>query len=203
MRAGTDITGTTIAGLAASVVALAAAAGLAGPLPATAQTAREQTSGARMPGGQIPGGIAARASLDDPGWVRFSGDGGTRVDLPAAIFPVRAGPARRGDGIELRSADGRARMMIYTEENARGVTPAGFLRRTLRVPRDELVYRRVTGRFFAVSGFAGSDIYYSRCNFPRRAAGRMHCVYLAYPAAEKRAWDGIVTRISRSLAGTG
>ena len=27
----------------------------------------------------------------------------------------------------------------------------------------------------------------------------MHCVYLQYPEREERAWDGIVTRISRSL----
>lgn len=29
----------------------------------------------------------------------------------------------------------------------------------------------------------------------------MHCVYLEYPNREERAWDGIVTRISRSLSG--
>jgi hypothetical protein len=27
----------------------------------------------------------------------------------------------------------------------------------------------------------------------------MHCVYLEYPERDEKAWDGIVTRISRSL----
>jgi hypothetical protein len=39
-------------------------------------------------------------------------------------------------------------------------------------------------------------IYYSRCNFGGAA---IHCFDLAYPQAEKRAWDAIVTRISLSL----
>ena len=53
-------------------------------------------------------------------------------------------------------------------------------------------------RFFAVSGIVRGKTFYSRCNFagPR---GVMHCLYLDYPAAETRAWDGVVTRMSRSL----
>jgi hypothetical protein len=31
------------------------------------------------------------------------------------------------------------------------------------------------------------------------ARGAIHCLDLVYPQAEKRAWDGVVTRISRSL----
>jgi hypothetical protein len=42
-------------------------------------------------------------------------------------------------------------------------------------------------------------IYYSRCNFSR-SSNTIHCFDLKYPAHEKRAWDDVVTRISRSLA---
>ena len=31
----------------------------------------------------------------------------------------------------------------------------------------------------------------------------MQCVYLLYPRAETHAWDGVVTRISRSLRPAG
>jgi hypothetical protein len=57
----------------------------------------------------------------------------------------------------------------------------------------------VSRRFFAISGVHDGRIYYSRCNFDRDRAARMHCIYVVYPQREARAWDYIVTRISRSL----
>jgi hypothetical protein len=62
-----------------------------------------------------------------------------------------------------------------------------------------LDYHRVTSTFFAISGVNQGMIYYSRCNFSANAGGTAHCFDLKYPASEKRAWDEIVTRISRSL----
>jgi hypothetical protein len=46
---------------------------------------------------------------------------------------------------------------------------------------------------------AGVEVFYSRCNFSTDAGGAIHCLDLVYPQVEKRAWDGVVTRISRSL----
>jgi hypothetical protein len=57
----------------------------------------------------------------------------------------------------------------------------------------------VTRSFFAISAVYEGVIYYSRCNFSRRSEDTIHCFDLKYPASEKRAWDDIVTRISRSL----
>ena len=42
-------------------------------------------------------------------------------------------------------------------------------------------------------------VYYSRCNFSAAGGGAVHCFDLTYPQREERAWDAIVTRISRSL----
>jgi hypothetical protein len=42
-------------------------------------------------------------------------------------------------------------------------------------------------------------VYYSRCNFSSEMGGAVHCFDLVYPQREQRAWDPIVTRISRSL----
>ncbi|MDC7784178.1 hypothetical protein PQJ75_05975 [Rhodoplanes sp. TEM] len=145
---------------------------------------------------------ARTAGLDRPVWRVFEDRAGTRVDVPAGIFTEAVGPAPRGDGVELRSADGRARLMVYVEENDEAFTPARFVRTNLKVPAGALDYRRVTDRFFAVSGVNDDEIFYSRCNFPARAAGRMHCIYVAYPRAEEKAWDDIVTRISLSLRGS-
>ena len=74
------------------------------------------------------------------------------------------------------------------------------LRDEFLMPTSSTVYRRVTRNMLAVSGYRGNQIWYARCNF---GPTRLHCVALNYPAAEKRQWDAIVTRISNSLSRAG
>jgi hypothetical protein len=62
-----------------------------------------------------------------------------------------------------------------------------------------LNYDRVAQKFFAVSTNRARTVLYRRCNFSGNRGGTMHCIDLAYPLSEKRAWDAPVTRISRSL----
>ena len=62
-----------------------------------------------------------------------------------------------------------------------------------------LDYERVTRSFFAISSERRGLIFYSRCNFSAEAGGAIHCFDLVYRQDEKRAWDPVVTRISRSL----
>jgi hypothetical protein len=149
------------------------------------------------------GAAAVTPGLAAPRWTVFADEFGTAVDVPENVFPVDAGPSFRGTGRDLQSGDGRARLMIYMEDNDGRHTPASFVRANLAAPRDRLDYNRVTHRFFAISGVNDDQIFYSRCNFPHGVAGRLHCVYLAYPKAEVRRWDAIVTRISRSLRPAG
>jgi len=73
------------------------------------------------------------------------------------------------------------------------------LRNNLRIARAALEYERVTRSFFAISSIREGVVYYSRCNFSWHAGGAVHCFDLTYPQQEERAWDAIVTRISRSL----
>jgi hypothetical protein len=65
--------------------------------------------------------------------------------------------------------------------------------------RSALDYERITPTFFAISSVRQGLVYYSRCNFSAGADAALHCVDLVYPQREQRAWDAIVTRISRSL----
>ena len=74
--------------------------------------------------------------------------------------------------------------------------PAEFLAKM--GPPANIVYKRVTSNFFVVSSFRNDKIWYDRCNF---SGGFVNCVLINYPAAEKRQWDGIVTRISNTLTG--
>jgi hypothetical protein len=146
---------------------------------------------------------APTIGIDAPRWTVFSDPLGTVVDYPENIFSADAGSTPRGTGRVLRSADDRASLMIYVEDNEARHTPASFMRAYLTTPRGQLDYNRVTARFFAISGVNDDQIYYSRCNFPSGVSGPAHCIYLAYPKEEERRWDAIVTRISRSLRPSG
>ena len=121
---------------------------------------------------------------------------GTSVDIPSSIFTENAGRPPQGDGQRFRSADGRADLTIQAAVIGSNVSPAAFL--ASQHPPKEIQYKRITPRFFAVSGYNGDKVWYDRCNFSN---GSVHCVLINYPAQEERAWDGIVTRISLSLSG--
>ncbi len=146
----------------------------------------------------LPHIAQAQMRVGDLGWRPYVDERtGTRVDFPQALFPVDGGATERGTGRVFESEDGRARFSAYALENEEGDTPRSYLRKFLKVNPSTIDYRRVTDRFFAVSGVRNGEVYYSRCNFH----GRMHCIYISYPERELRAWDGIVTRISLSLRG--
>jgi len=93
------------------------------------------------------------------------------------------------------SADGRATLAVQSIENVGHDTPAAFLAK--KHPPSNIVYKRVTDNFFVVSSFRNNSIWYDRCNFASRF---INCVLVNYPAAEKRQWDGVITRISHTLS---
>jgi hypothetical protein len=120
----------------------------------------------------------------------------TSVEIPSSIFTERVGRPPEGDGERFQSADGRAELIVQASAIDPHVSPAAFLEK--QHPPKRLQYKRLTSRFFAVSGYKGDKVWYDRCNFSN---GIVHCVLINYPAREERAWDGIVTRISLSLSG--
>jgi hypothetical protein len=124
---------------------------------------------------------------------------GTRVEYPASVFSVAAGPSEQGTGERFTTAEGDAALQVYSFANTSKVTPEEFLRTSLVVPREQLTYERVTSSFFAISSIRDETIHYSRCNFGRGKKPVISCVDLQYPADQKQAWDRTVTRISRSL----
>ena len=99
-----------------------------------------------------------------------------------------------GYGQQFRTADGRADLTVQAVSNDQGLSPAAFLAR--KGPPSGIIYKRVTPKFFVVSSIKRDKIWYDRCNFSR---GYVHCVLINYPAAEKRQWDRVVTRVSHSL----
>jgi len=141
---------------------------------------------------------AAARPAAAPGWTTVADGHGTILDFPANVFTQAEGSPPVGSGRRFRTADGRADVSIYTIDNVEHATPRSYLSRHLKSDFSHLHYDRVGDRFFAVSGIVRGKTFYSRCNFEGRR-GAMHCLYLAYPAAETHAWDALVTRMSLSL----
>jgi hypothetical protein len=120
---------------------------------------------------------------------------GTSVDVPASVFTEEAGKPETGYGRRFLTSDRRANLTIQSLPNDAGDSPVRFL--AGKNPPPGIVYKKVAKRFFVVSSIRNDMIWYNRCNFAGRFA---NCVLINYPAAEKRRWDSIVTRISNTLA---
>jgi hypothetical protein len=133
------------------------------------------------------------------GWNRFTDEQyGTSITYPGRFSRAEGRPVL-GPGKRLVTADRRAEIEIYSLPNAAHYTPRRYLAAKMNINPKSLHYQRVTSRFFVLSAARKGKIYYTRCNFSRSSGGPIHCVYLGYPQSEKRAWDGIVTRVSFSL----
>jgi hypothetical protein len=133
------------------------------------------------------------------GWSTYVIPGtGTAVEYPANVFSVRDEGSGRESETRFRTQDGRAKLSVYSLQNDDRESPRSYIQHHLRIEPSRLTYKRIADKFFAISGTRDDLTFYSRCNFVARQNGRMHCVYLEYPYREERAWDGIVTRISRS-----
>ncbi|MFB6446752.1 hypothetical protein [Bradyrhizobium tunisiense] len=121
-------------------------------------------------------------------------ESGTSVDIPASLFTETAGKPD-GYGQRFRTSDGRADFTVQAVANQQGLSPAQFL--AGKNPPPGIIYKHIARNFFVVSSIKRGTIWYNRCNFSR---GYVHCVLINYPAAEKRQWDRVVTRISHSLS---
>jgi hypothetical protein len=136
------------------------------------------------------------AAAQPIGWQRYGvPETGAVVDIPTTVFTEDAGKPDTGYGRRFLTSDKRADLTVQSIPNNAGDSPAVFLAK--KNPPSNIVYKRVTARFFVVSSFRNDKIWCNRCNF---AGHFMNCVLINYPAAEKRQWDSVVTRISNTLA---
>jgi hypothetical protein len=134
------------------------------------------------------------------GWGRYRDrDFGMTFDFPAHIFSLKSAE-QGGEGVVFSTPDGRARIRLFAFRNEANDTPRRYLGRIAKAGEGRFTYVRTTPRFFVASGTRDSAIFYRRCNFPASSDHRVACFHMDYPQREKRAWDGVVTRISLPLA---
>ena len=120
---------------------------------------------------------------------------GAVVQIPTTIFSEDGGKPEVGYGRRFLTSDGRANLTVQSVSNDAADSPSAFLAK--KNPPANIVYRKTTPRFFVVSSLRDDKIWYDRCNFVGHV---VNCVLINYPAAEKRQWDSVVTRISYTLA---
>ncbi len=117
---------------------------------------------------------------------------------PPTSLPSAPRPPTNGDGQVFRTADGRARLMIYgVAISTRSPTPT--LDKYFNKP--EVTYKRTKWPFFVVSGVRDGEIFYTAATFPSSSTASSIVIELRYPAKDKAKWDPIVPRISNSLRG--
>ena len=137
----------------------------------------------------------ALALAGDTEWRRYEiPSTGTSVDMPISIFTSDAGAPEGGTGRRFFTDDRRADLTVQSVANPDNDSPATFLAK--QRPPAGIIYKRITPDYFVVSSIRKDRIWYNRCN---RGNGSMNCVMINYPAAEKRQWDDVVTRISYTL----
>jgi len=140
----------------------------------------------------------AAAAQRPPGWGRYHDRNlGMVFDFPAHIFALKSAQ-EGGEGVLFSTPDGRGHLRLFGFRNKANQTPRRHLSRIANFENARFTYVRTTRRFFVASGTRDEMIFYRRCNFFR--GKRVGCLQLNYPVQEKRAWDKVVTRISRSLA---
>lgn len=105
-------------------------------------------------------------------------------------------PDPKLNGTRFTSRDGSGSLALYKEPAGRNV--AAHMNAVAFVRGERITYLRRARSWIVVSGFRGDRIFYRKA-MPACGNNTWHHVAFGYPAAEKRAYDRLVTRTSHAL----
>jgi hypothetical protein len=146
--------------------------------------------------------VADKWTRLDGGWSRYLNQRfGTVIDVPLNILRMVEPASENGDGREFQGDDG-SRLHVYAtyapdalmigfEEYKKGVLT--------NAQNDglEVTFEKGGKGWLVFSGLKGSQVHYTKVVKGCEAA---HELVIEYPAASKRLYDPIVTRLSRTLS---
>jgi hypothetical protein len=121
---------------------------------------------------------------------------GSTADVPGDWRPGE--PPVNGDGLEFTSPDGQASIIVSGALNNEGTTDEAMAIYGVPNEGEVITYSRHSQRSIVVSGTRGDRIFYRKTILSCRALV-WNSVSLEYPASEKKAFDGLVTRVANSL----
>lgn len=122
---------------------------------------------------------------------------GTRIDYPDRFRPDPS--HEQANGARFVSGDGAA-FLVHGRLNAEGRSLAELQSLALESlgPDDRVTYRAQGRSWFVISGFEGGQILYEK--HVLSGGGRfVHIFVITYPESQRRAYDVLVTRMSRSF----
>lgn len=120
-----------------------------------------------------------------------------RLDYPSDVFHLGAMDAENVQWFS--GADKNTFFRVNSLSNEDRLTPRQIRAEYLRDKRkNDLVYERTKSDFLVMSGFRGSNIFYTKVSLS--PDNETICVlHISYPRKAKRAFDAVVTRMSRSF----
>ena len=129
---------------------------------------------------------------------------GFQIAYPAKIlFPAETPTGN--DGRVLKSADGRAKMLVATFENTENNSLEAYRKFLLTdiYANTKLDYTPMKQRWFVLSGTRGSDTFYERITFS--CGGKLiNSWAMVYPTAQKKLYDRVVEAVAKTYtAGSG
>ena len=128
---------------------------------------------------------------------------GTTIEYPSDKFRSLR-PPDNGDGLAFEAADG-GRFSVSAHRNINNDTLAEVEEFYLadRKPGEKITYRDKGPNWFVLSGTRGGTVFYER-HLLSHQNELVNTLDMTYPARLEKAYDPIVTRMSRSLrAGVG
>jgi serine/threonine-protein kinase len=117
---------------------------------------------------------------------------GTRALVPSDWREI---PSEFDNGIRLVALNGAARLAVWSKPDD-GDSLAEYARKIAHDGNVRVTYAPNRRSWFVLSGYRQGAIFYTKVV---RGCGRLHHVALEYPREKKRAFDALVTNISRSL----
>jgi serine/threonine-protein kinase len=121
---------------------------------------------------------------------------GATAEVPATW---KAGePPENGDGLEFTSPDGQATIIVSGMLNIDDSLDAAFASREEAFEGETITYKHRDKHSVVVSGTKGDRIFYRKSLLACRNQV-WDSVSIEYPAAQKQAFDAIVTTVARSL----
>lgn len=122
---------------------------------------------------------------------------GASVEYPDR-FSIRDAPPDNSDGQRFHTADRRATLAVFGFLNVLDETSKQIMEGRKNADTQYTLASAHAGAF-TLSGRRGDRIVYLRCLRSRASKDIWVCADLEYPAAERAAYDPIVTRIAGSL----
>ncbi len=140
--------------------------------------------------------FAATAAAAPPYKIYVNERFGTTADVPADW--TADPPPENNDGLRFHSPDARASITVSGMLNIHDTVEEAMQEYEAPGEGETITYRHRAPRALVVSGIRGDTIFYSKHILSCRDQ-IWNNLHIEYPAAEKAAYDALVTHVSHSL----